>query len=139
MVEIKNEDTLFRLSFIERVEEPEEPQEDLIMCWLEINGCNISLQCQCELTPYDLGSLKNMVSDFYNSLNRSEQPEPISFAPRMETFTCGFNLVEESDLVGFTFTASPNVYDSWKLTGGIMIDQSYFPALIRGIESILTN
>ncbi|MFC0142370.1 hypothetical protein ACFFJN_20765 [Erwinia mallotivora] len=139
MFEIKNEATLFRLSFIERIEEPEEPQEDEIRCWLEIEGCGINLQCQCELTPCDLTSLKEMISGFYASLSRNESPEPVSFAPRIETFTCGFNAILGSDSVGFTFSASPQVYDSWKLTGGIIIDQSYFPALIYGIESILTN
>lgn len=109
------------------------------MCWLEINGCSISLQCQCELIPYDLVSLKKIMTDFYQSLSANKRPEPVSFSPRMSTFTCGFNVIGGSDAVGFSFTASPQIYESWKLTGGIIIDQSYFPALINGIESILTN
>jgi hypothetical protein len=139
MFEIKNEDTLFRLSFIERIEEPEDRRLDLIMCWLEISGCSINLQCQCELTIFDLESLKGMISEFYTSLTRNGRPDPVTFAPRMPVFSCGFNIVGGSDLVGFTFSATPHVYDSWQLTGGIIIDQSYFPSLIEGIESILTN
>jgi len=139
MFEIKNEDTLFRLSFIERIEEPEDRRLDLIMCWLEIAGCSINLQCQCELTIFDLESLQEMLSEFYASLYKNGRPKPVQFAPRMKSFTCEFNAVEGSDLISFNFTATPAIYDSWQLTGGIAIDQSYFPALIQGIESILTN
>lgn len=139
MFEIKNEDTLFRFSFIERIEEPEDRRLDLIMCWLEIAGCSINLQCQCELTIFDLESLKEMLSEFYASLYKNGRPKPVHFAPRMKAFTCEFNAVEGSNLIGFNFTATPAIYDSWQLTGGIAIDQSYFPALIQGIESILTN
>lgn len=80
-----------------------------------------------------------MISDFYASLCRNDRPDPVSFAPGIETFTCGFNVIGGSDYIGFNFTASPHEYDSWKLTGGIIIDQSYSPALIQGIGSILTN
>jgi len=139
MFEIKNGDTLFRLSFIERIEEPEEPLEDAIMCWLEINGCSISVQYQCELTPYDLKSLKDKITHFYSALNKTGRPKPVSFAPRVPAFTCGLNTLQGSDYVEFTFSATPDVYEGWKLTGSITIDQSYFPALIQGIESILTN
>ena len=42
------------------------------MCWLEIAGCSIKLQCQCELTIFDLESLKEMLSEFYASLYKMD-------------------------------------------------------------------
>lgn len=139
MFEIKNGDTLFRLSFIERIEEPEDRRLDLIMCWLEITGCGINLQCQCELTIFDLESLKDGITHFYTALNKTGRPKPVSFAPRVPAFTCGLNIYQGSDYIEFTFSATPDVYEGWKLTGSITIDQSYFPSLMQGIESILTN
>lgn len=139
MFEIKNEDMLFRLSFIERIIVPEERQEDAIMCWLEIKDKYINLQCECELIPFDLQNLKSMTATFYEALFSSRPPKMVEFSPRMPFFTCGFVTSLDCDPVNFFFTASPHVYDSWELKGEIMIDQSYFPGLIQGIESILTN
>lgn len=139
MFEIKNENALFRLSFIERLEEPEDRRQDLIMCWLEIEEPCVSLRCQCELSLFDLSTLKDMLSSFYASLSNHAKPAPFRFVPRIETFTCECVLVEGGDYVGFNFTASPHQDDGWMLQGGIAIDQSYFPALISGVESILSN
>lgn len=139
MFEIKNENALFRLSFIERLEEPEDRRQDLIMCWLEINEPCISLQCECELSLFDLFSLKDMLSRFDQSLSGNKKPASFHFKPRIETFTCECLVVEGGDVIGFNFTASPHLDDGWMLRGGIAIDQSYFPALIRGVESILSN
>lgn len=139
MFEIKNEDALFRLSFIERLEEPEDRRQDLIMCWLEVEAPGITLQSECELTLFDLKSLQELLSGFYASLSQNIAPQPISFAPRIQTFTCEIIPVEGSNSAGFNFTASPHQHDGWTLKGGIAIDQSYFPKMINGIESILTN
>jgi len=139
MFEIRNENALFRFSFIERIEEPEDRSQDLIMCWLEIEESCIMLQCQCELTLFDLENLRNMLSRFYERILNNNQALPEYFAPRIETFTCEVRQVEGADFVGFNFTASPHEDEGWTLKGGIAIDQSYFPGLISGIESILAN
>jgi hypothetical protein len=139
MFEIKNEDALFRLSFIERLEEIEDRRQDLIMCWLEIEEPCISLHCKCELSLFDLEDFRNKLSRFYESILANIKPVPFSFIPRIETFTCECLQVEGGDYIGFNFTASPHQDDGWTLKGGIAIDQSYLPGLISGIESILTN
>ena len=130
---------LFRFSFIERLEEPEDRSLDLIMCWLEIVEPCISLQCQCELALFELEELRDKLSAFYACLSKNVKPAPVTFVPRIETFTCEIRQVVGTDLVGFNFTASPHQDEGWVLKGGIAIDQSYFPGRIRGIESILTN
>ncbi len=139
MFEIKNEDVLFRLSFIERLEEPEERSLDLIMCWLEIEEPCIKLQCQCELAQFELEELRDKLSAFYECLPYKVKPAAIAFVPRIETFTCEVRQVVGADEFGFNFTASPHEDEGWMLKGGIVIDQSYFPRLIRGVDSILSN
>lgn len=139
MFEIKNQDALFRLSFIERLEELEDRRLDTIMCWLEIEEPCIKLQCQCELTLFDLKRLRDMLSCFYEKLTQNIETSPVSFSPREQMFTCELRQVEGADFVGFNFTASPHQDEGWMLKGGIVIDQSYFPSLISGIESILSN
>lgn len=139
MFEIKNEGVLFRLSFIERIEEPEERSLDTILCWLEIEEPCINLQCQCELAVFDLEELRDKLAAFYKCLSLNVKAPAFSFVPREETFTCEVRQVRGADLVGFNFTASPHQDEGWMLKGGIAIDQSYFPGLIGGIESILTN
>lgn len=139
MFEIKNESALFRLSFIERMDEPEDRRQDLIMCWLEVQEPCIKLQCQCELTLFDLENLRDMISRFYEDISNTIDVPPASFSPRIETFSCEFRQVVGADYIGFNFNVSPHEDDGWELKGGIAIDQSYFPGLIRGIDSILTN
>ena len=139
MFEVMNESALFRLSFIERLEEPEDRQLDLIICWLEIEESCIKLQCQCELTLFDLKKLRDMLVRFHKNIEQSFETLTESFTPRIETFTCEVRQVEGTDFIGFNFTASPHEDEGWMLKGGIAIDQSYFPRLIRGIESILSN
>ncbi len=139
MFEIKNENALFRLSFIERIEEPSNRRLDLVMCWLEVVDPYINLQCQCELTLFDLESLRDSLSKFYASINSGLRPLPFQFSPRVENFTIECLQVEGGDYVGLNFTIRPHLSDGWTLNGGIALDQSYFPALIQGVESILTN
>lgn len=139
MFEIMNESALFRLSFIERREEPEDRRLDLIFCWLEIEQPCIKLQCQCELTLFDLKNFRDMLVRFYENIEQNIKTPPESFVPRIETFTCEVRQVESADFIGFNFTASPHEDEGWMLKGGIAIDQSYFPGLIRGIESILSH
>ena len=139
MFEIKNENALFRFSFIERIEVLEDRRQDLIMCWLEIEEPGIKLQCECELTLFELERLQDMISRFYDKITKNIEAPPEVFTPRVPIFTCEFRRVEGTDVIGFNFTASPHEDEGWMLKGGIGIDQSYLSGLISGVESILTN
>lgn len=139
MFEIKNESVLFRFSFVERIEVLEDRRQDLIVCWLEIEEPSIKLQCECELTLFDLERLRDMLSRFYDKISNNIEAAPELFTPRVPVFAFEVREVEGGDIIGFNFTASPQEDEGWMLKGGIVIDQSYFPGLIRGVESILTN
>ncbi|WP_124234115.1 hypothetical protein [Erwinia psidii] len=139
MFEIKTDDTLFRFTFIERLEEPEDRRYDLIMCWLETEGSGISLACECEFSLFDLEELRDKLSYFYQLLSENKQPSPITWAPRVPTFNIDIISDDNFLAVGFNFKITPNILTRWTLEGGTLIDQTYFPDLIRGIDSILTN
>lgn len=139
MFEIKNESVLFRFSFVERIEVLEDRRQDLIVCWLEIEEPSIKLQCECELTLFDLERLRDMLSHFYEKISNNTEAAPELFTPRVPVFAFELRAVEGGDIIGFNFTASPQEDEGWTLNGGIVIDQSYFPGLIRGVESILSN
>ena len=139
MFEIKNESVLFRFSFVERIEVLEDRRQDLIVCWLEIEEPSITLQCECELTLFDLERLRDMLSRFYEKISNNIEAAPELFTPRVPVFSFEIRKVEGGDIIGFNFTASPQEDEGWTLKGGIVIDQSYFPGLIRGVESILSN
>lgn len=139
MFEIKNESVLLRFSFVERIEVLEDRRQDLIVCWLEIEEPSIKLQCECELTLFDLERLRDMLSRFYKKISNNIEAAPELFTPRVPVFAFELREVEGGDIIGFNFTASPHEDEGWTLKGGIVIDQSYFPGLIRGVESILTN
>jgi len=134
MFEIKNESVLFRFSFVERIEVLEDRRQEL-----EIEEPSIKLQCECELTLFDLERLRDMLSQFYEKISNSTEAAPELFTPRVPVFAFELREVEGGDIIGFNFTASPQEDEGWTLKGGIVIDQSYFPGLIRGVESILTN
>jgi len=139
MFEIKTEEALFRFSFIERIEEPEDRRQDLIMCWLEVEGSGVKLQCQCEFSLYDLEELRNKLASFQKSISDNQLPSPIVYTPRVSTFQCEISQAADADIIGFNFRVTPDILTRWTLTGGTVIDQSYFPHLISGINSILTN
>lgn len=43
-----DDDVFFRLTFIERIKEPEHREYDEITCWLEVTVPCIELKCLCE-------------------------------------------------------------------------------------------
>lgn len=139
MFEIITDDSHFRFTFVERMIEPTDPQLDLIICWLEVGDPSVKLQCQCEFTPYELEKLHNQLSAFYKHLGEWPLSMQINFTPRYPVFSLVIGKGKDSDCVGFSFRVVPTVHDSWSLQGGMAIEQSYFPSLIRGINSILTN
>lgn len=137
MFEIKNEEALFRLSFVERLEEPEDRELDLIICWLEIKDNFVNVGCECELSVFDLHLFRDKLKGFYSQF--FENPEPVCFEPRMPVFEINCLQLKDSDSVGFNFIVRPELSSGWVVNGGIIIDQSYFPSLLQGIESILDN
>ncbi|MGP3594213.1 hypothetical protein [Vagococcus sp. WN89Y] len=139
MFEIKNDDALFRFSFIERIEEPEDRRQDLIMCWLEVAGSGISLECKCEFSLFDLEEFRDKLHHFYQLLSTNQAVPPIVYAPRTNTFQCDIRHASDADVIGFNFKITPDMLTRWTVEGGTLIDQSYFPDLIAGIDSILTN
>ncbi|MDU5454949.1 MAG: hypothetical protein E6095_15680 [Pseudescherichia vulneris] len=139
MFEIKTDDALFRFSFVERVEEPEDRRQDLIICWLEAQGSGISLGCECEFSLFDLEELRDKLTQFWHCLSNNQAPVPVVYAPRVNTFQFDIHHAIDAYAIGFNFKIMPNRLSLWTLEGGMLIDESYFPGLIHGINSILTN
>lgn len=139
MFEIYVDDALFRLSFVERIEEPEDRRLDLITCWLEAKRGGINLQCECEFSLHDLESLRTQLSEFYKAISEHRAPTQITYSPRYPTFKLNIFGAKDSNTIGFNFRVTPDVVESWALEGGMIIDQSYLTTLIAGIDSILTN
>ncbi len=139
MFEITNNEEIFRLSYVERLIDLDERSLDKINCWLEIKNPYMALQCQCEVFAFDLKNLRDSLDVFYQSLSNSATPAPLSFTTFVPAFSCEINAVDESHHIEFKFKATPNEGESWQLSGEMVINQSYFPELINGIESMLAN
>lgn len=137
MIEIVNEEAAFRLSFIEKIEEPEERRLDLIKCWLEIKDSSISLSCQCDLTLLDLDDFRHGLTTFYADLLNGIAPKDYYFEPREPVLRLEVLKVRDADYCGLNFIVRPDLTDGWTLHGGIAIDQSYFPSLLQGIDALL--
>lgn len=139
MFEIKAGDSLFRFTFVERLEEIEDRNQDLIICWLEVQGSGMSLQCECEFSLFDIKALRDQLEQFYQSLSQGRFPKKIDYSPRVPTFNCEIVQAKDTDVIGFNFKVCPSMLTLWTMQGGMLIDQSYFPGLIAGLNDILSN
>lgn len=130
-------DALFRLTFIERMKEPEDHDLDLINCWLEVKLPCIQLQCMCEFTPWELNNFSLKLREFYSSVQTNRLPEPVEFSPRIGVMHIELKQISDYGTLGFTFRIRPDMQAGSELTGGIGIDQSYFPQLLAGLRDII--
>ncbi|HFK7187416.1 hypothetical protein ACCC84_17640 [Serratia odorifera] len=139
MFEIKAGESLFRFTFVERLEDIEDRDQDLIICWLEVQGSGMSLQCECELTLFDIMTLRDRLEHFYQSISQGKTPKQIIYSPRVPNFSCEITQAADVDAIGFNFKVCPSMLTLWTMQGGMLIDQSYFPGLIAGLNDILSN
>lgn len=137
MIEITSSSTTFRLSPYERENTPEAPAYDWIGTYVEYALPQLQTQFKASFNVGELQKLKCQLESLYNSLLNGQKHRNIVFDSTENQVNLRF-IQELPNHVSVELTLRPeSPADSVVVIDSLGIDESYFPALLSGLDEMI--
>ncbi|AVR01383.1 WapI family immunity protein [Pluralibacter gergoviae] len=137
MIEIIKDKKILRITPFQRENTPDIPESDWIQVYVEYMLPEIKIQYQASFTAGELNLLKNNLTGLYMNLVKGKIANEIVF----DSMENQLNLIFSPSLrkgVLLTLTLRPeNSAESIIVSDCLGMDESYFPALLSGLNEII--
>lgn len=128
----------FQLSPYERVPEPDDASYDWIKTFIEYKLPGLSVQYSTEFTVYELKELRGELQSLYEYLLSQKPHADIIFDSLERHFSLHIEQSAHRDIANVNIMMKPEDHaDSVKVTDSFCLDQSYFPALLSGLDEMI--
>ena len=137
MIEIVSGARILRVSPFERQNTPEAPEYDWIRTYIEYNLPELNTQYQASFNSGELTELKQKINHMYQSLLKGIKPCDVNFDSMENQLNIHFIPMADNS-VAVELTLRPeNPAESVIIKDFFGIDESYFPALLSGLEEMI--
>ncbi|ORM57820.1 hypothetical protein PRCB_04075 [Pantoea rodasii] len=137
MIEIVSGARILRLSPFERENTPDTPEYDWINTYIEYQLPELKTQFQASFTAGELADLKSDLSAMYQCLLDETDHQDIVFESMENQLNIHFiNILHGSVAIELTLRPE-NSAESVIVKDSFGIDQSYFPALLSGLDEMI--
>lgn len=138
MIDIASGVRQFKLMPYERLPTPEEPLYDWINVWVEFSLPVLNTKFSTSFTIVELKRLKEQLQTLYDSLITQQKNPDVIFDSREGQVKLIFNKTEFGEVVAINLTLRPeDNADSVEIKDFFGIDESYFPALLSGLDEMI--
>lgn len=138
MIDILSGNQIFKLSPYQRIPEPKAPSYDRIMVWVEFSVPVLKTAFEAEFGAGELAKLRSELISLYQSLKTRTKHDDVIFSNLSKQVLITFHQSSESDTVGVDLVLRPEDHaDSVTLSDFFGLDESYFPAIISGLNEMV--
>lgn len=138
MIEIINSKKILRVTPFERENTPEIPEYDWIQTYVEYELPELKAQYQASFNVGELNTLKNKLIELHINLVNSGKPQEVVFDSTENQLNLIFSPLSSGQGVLLTLTLRPeNPAESVVVSDSMGMDESYFPALLFGLDEII--
>lgn len=138
MIDIEVGILKFQLSPYEREHAEEDLSDDSIKTFVGYKLPVLTTQYSTAFTVPELIELKKEIQSFYEGLIKQEPRPDIFFDSLERHFSLQFRQVSHHDIAEVNIVMKPeDNADSVKVTDTFYLDQSYFPALLSGLDEMI--
>ncbi|CAI1592967.1 MULTISPECIES: hypothetical protein [Serratia] len=138
MIDINVGTLEFRLSSYEREYTEEDLSDDWIKTFVEYKLPVLTIQYSTAFTVSELINLKDELQSLYESLIEQKPHSDIFFDSLERHFSLQIRQVGHHDAAEVNIMMKPeDNADSVKVTDTFYLDQSYFPALLSGLDEMI--
>lgn len=124
-----------KLTPYERESNPDD--DDWINVWIEFLLPELQTEFKTAFTVYELSQLKNGIANIYQSMISSSESSTVNFASLENRINISFSRMHPEH-VEVNLVLRPEEHaDSVKVTDRFYLDQSYFPALLSGLDEMI--
>lgn len=111
--------------------------DDWINVWVTFSVPELSTQFKTAFTIYELSQLKKGLTSIYQSITASIESPPVNFDSLENRINFSFRKIY-SEHVEVDLLMKPEDHaDSVQVTDTFYLDQSYFPALLSGLDAMI--
>ncbi|AXF75835.1 hypothetical protein LU604_12520 [Erwinia tracheiphila] len=137
MIEIVSGARILRVSPFERQNTPEAPEYDWIRTYIEYNLPELNTQYQASFNSGELTDLKQKINYMHQSLLNGIKPSDVNFDSMENQLNIHFIPMTDNS-VAVELTLRPeNPAESVIIKDFFGIDESYFPALLSGLDEMI--
>ncbi|HEI8865253.1 TPA: hypothetical protein SLG40_000711 [Serratia odorifera] len=138
MIEIVNDRKILRVTPFERENTPDIPQYDWIQTYVEYELPELKAQYQASFNVGELNILKNKLTELHINLVNGGKAQEVVFDSTENQLNLIFTPSSSGQGVLLTLTLRPeNPAESVVISDSLGMDESYFPALISGLDEII--
>ncbi|MBU3891381.1 hypothetical protein KH388_01455 [Serratia rubidaea] len=138
MIEIVNDRKILRVTPFERENTPDIPQYDWIQTCVEYELPELKAQYQASFNVGELNILKNKLTELHINLVNGGKAQEVVFDSTENQLNLIFTPSPSGQGVLLTLTLRPeNPAESVVISDSLGMDESYFPALISGLDEII--
>lgn len=139
MIDILSGTRRLILTPYERISEPEEPDYDRIMVWVQFSIPLLKTEFSAEFSAGQLKQAKDATNLLYQAIREGKTGSDAELTSLFNQVDMKFHQSDFGGAVGVSLILRPeNHADSVTLTDFFGIDESYFPEFISGIAAIMT-
>jgi hypothetical protein len=138
MIEIINDKKILRVTPFERENTPGIPEYDWIRTYVEYELPELKAQYQASFNAGELSILKNKLTELYVNLVNGAKAQEVVFDSMENQLNLIFSPSHSGQGVLLTLTLRPeNPAESVVVSDSLGMDESYFPALLSGLDDII--
>ncbi|MFZ4831823.1 WapI family immunity protein [Rouxiella sp. Mn2063] len=138
MIEIVSGARTLRISPFERQNTPDAPAYDWIRTYVEYHLPELKTQYQAAFNVGELEDLQAGLKSLYKSLTDKTKHPDVIFNSTENQLNLRFSQIHEGDFITVEMMLRPeNPAESVIVTDHFGIDESYFPALLSGLNEII--
>lgn len=138
MIEIVNDRKILRVTPFERENTPDIPQYDWMRTYVEYELPELKAQYQASFNVGELNILKNKLTELHINLVNGSKAQEVVFDSTENQLNLIFTPSPSGQGVLLTLTLRPeNPAESVVISDSLGMDESYFPALISGLDEII--
>ena len=138
MIELISGNKTLRISAFERENTPDVPAYDWINSYIEFTLPELKTQYTTAFNVGELTELKKQINSLYLALLNGDKHENIIFDSAENQLNIRFIKMDDDENVAVDITLRPeNPADSVIVKDTFVIDQSYFPAFMSGLDEMI--
>lgn len=122
----------------ERENNPDD--DDWINVWIEFSVPELKTQFKTALTVYEILQLKNGIANIYRNMistGESSPSSPVNFDSLENRINLSFRKIHPEHVEVNLVLRPEDHVDSVRVTDTFYLDQSYFPALLSGLDEMI--
>ncbi|QGY32980.1 WapI family immunity protein [Pantoea cypripedii] len=138
MIEIQSGTRIFNLSPYQRIPEPEAPSYDRIMVWVEFSVPVLTTAFEAEFAAGQLTQFRSDLLSLHQSLKTQTKHTDVVFSDLFNQISIKLHQSSVGNAVGVDLVLRPEGHaDSVTLSDFFGLDESYFPAIISGLNEMI--